>query len=155
MPRRLTLPEIEALAARPGARRIAVENVLISIPLNIPHEYQLVNIGIDARSYSWNSQTVRAIEDGLNMMYGPKGDHCPNCSTGYIDFTCPAHPKLRRYGKNIFYRGLFFAGPGLECECAVALLFHRCPVDGKTYRLGREIPDPNAGPTGVPPEEIA
>jgi hypothetical protein len=72
------------------------------------------------------------------------GDYCPNCSTGHIDFTCPNHPELRWHGKNIYGRGLYFAGhketrDGRECDCSGSLLVHVCPVDGKTYKDGKQV----------------
>ncbi len=101
-----------------------------------------------------NAVSGEPIEEG--------GDHCPNCPVGHITFTCPNHPNLRWFGKNIFNRSLFFDGmkPGhgrvdstghennlltaegrvaRECECSGSLLIHVCPVDGMYYKNGMKV----------------
>jgi len=63
--RKLELEEIEKFASRAGVKKIAVENFLMSMGDN-PINAQL-NLGIDTRLYSWNSQTVKAIQDGIRL----------------------------------------------------------------------------------------
>lgn len=58
-PRKLTDEELDELASRPGARRIAVENFLFS------------NLQLDTGLYHWNAATVCAIREGLSRAFKP------------------------------------------------------------------------------------
>lgn len=75
MSRKLTSEEIAKLASRKGVRAVAVENFLASTPIDGPHfpyGYQgnaEMNLKSDAASYKWNAPTVKAIRDGLRMMF--------------------------------------------------------------------------------------
>ncbi len=61
--RRMTSNEIEKFANRPGVRKIAVENFLMSMGDNI---YNAIgNVYLDAKSYEWNKETIRAILEGI------------------------------------------------------------------------------------------
>lgn len=75
--RRLSLQEIEAVivafdSPKTPVRRIAVENFLISAPLDLEIEYQKMNLHTDAEMYGWNPQTVAAISEGLLRMRQPE-----------------------------------------------------------------------------------
>ena len=61
--RQLTIPEINKLASRKNVKKIAVENFLMTMgnnPLTAS-----INMGYDANIYKWNSQTIKAIKDGI------------------------------------------------------------------------------------------
>jgi hypothetical protein len=67
---RLTAEQIELLASREDARRVAVENFLSTVdPLDGPGA-AFVNMRADARSYKWNESTVDAIRTGLVLIFG-------------------------------------------------------------------------------------
>ena len=70
MPRKLTLEEIEPLAARPGARKIAVENFLMTVHNNNQRQDALDNLLMDAKAYKWNWVTVDSIIKGINLAFG-------------------------------------------------------------------------------------
>ena len=61
--RTLTIQEIEEFASRPGVRRIAVENFLMTMGTD-PMAASM-NLDYDAGLYSWNNETIRAIKDGI------------------------------------------------------------------------------------------
>lgn len=63
--RRLTSEEITKLASRVGVKKIAVENFLMSMGEN--HSDARSNLSVDARSYKWNSATVKAIRAGIAL----------------------------------------------------------------------------------------
>jgi hypothetical protein len=69
MMKRLSAEEIEKFASRPGARRIAVENFLGSVPLEIGFDQNFLNLMKDAELYNWNASTVHAIRNGLKLMF--------------------------------------------------------------------------------------
>lgn len=72
MVKRLTESEINEildLKKFVNAKRIAVENFLISTPSDLSYSYALSNVMLDRNLYKWNAQTVNAIIKGLNMMY--------------------------------------------------------------------------------------
>lgn len=69
MAKRLTYHEIEELASRPGVKRIAVENFLSTLPLELPRAAQYGNLEMDARSYRWNQATQEAIAAGIERAY--------------------------------------------------------------------------------------
>lgn len=70
--RKLLSEEIEKLAARPKVKRIAVENFLCSLPLEIGWANNLKNLDTDAKIYRWTRQTHKAIKDGIAMAYRGK-----------------------------------------------------------------------------------
>lgn len=63
--RQLTLQEIEGLASRKGARRIAVENFLASMGADGADAYN--NLTYDAIVYRWNPATRKAIRNGIDI----------------------------------------------------------------------------------------
>ena len=65
----LSFNTIESLAKREKVRRIAVENFLGTANKSLPKESHLMNLQMDANMYKWNSQTVKAIKDGLEILY--------------------------------------------------------------------------------------
>lgn len=65
----LTIAEIEKFASRPGVRRVAVENFLITATNNKTLLYATLNLERDARMYNWNDETVAAIVDGLVQIF--------------------------------------------------------------------------------------
>ncbi len=67
---RLTNEQIEKLASRQGARRIAVENFLGTIDSMDGLGAVLCNMRADARSYNWNALTVEAIRRGIELLFG-------------------------------------------------------------------------------------
>lgn len=64
--RELTGAEIEALAARPKVRRIAVENFLGTLHGLTAMEATL-NLAQDTAAYKWNAPTVAAIRAGIRL----------------------------------------------------------------------------------------
>ena len=70
MLRSLTDVEIEALAALPGVRRVAVENFLGSLELCKTRWGAEINLQNDARAYRWNDATKRAILAGIVVAAG-------------------------------------------------------------------------------------
>ena len=70
MPRKLTLEEIAPLAARPCARKVAVENFLMTVHNNTNRQDALDNLLMDARAYRWNWITVDSIIKGINLAFG-------------------------------------------------------------------------------------
>jgi len=66
--RRLDIEEIEKLASKENVRRIAVENFLMS--MGGDNKIAILNLKLDAFSYGWNRQTVKAIEDGIVLASG-------------------------------------------------------------------------------------
>lgn len=61
----LTADVIEEYAARPGARRLAVENFLMTVHNNPTQHDALMNLSMDARLYGWSDETVKAIGYGI------------------------------------------------------------------------------------------
>lgn len=62
--------EIDALASRPGVRRLAVENFLST--LDHPGARlgdALANLVADAQAYRWDAATVEAIRDGIHRHF--------------------------------------------------------------------------------------
>lgn len=68
--RELTSAGINTLAARPGVRRIAVENFLGSMA-EYGERAAVGNLRADAASYRWNSATQSAIAAGIKMACKP------------------------------------------------------------------------------------
>jgi len=65
--RKLTIEEIEKLLRRKNVRQIAVENFLMTLTNNKDAGTARLNLGEDAGQYSWNHETVQAIEDGIRL----------------------------------------------------------------------------------------
>mgnify|MGYP001613409946 CR=1 FL=1 len=62
--------DIEKFASRPGVRRIAVENFLDSMPLELGMTANQLNCARDSVAYGWDGPTVTAILDGIWEAYG-------------------------------------------------------------------------------------
>jgi hypothetical protein len=56
--------KIVELAARPGVKRVVVENFLASLG-DLTYQEAVANCELDARSYRWNYATSGAIREGL------------------------------------------------------------------------------------------
>jgi hypothetical protein len=69
MKRELTSKEIETLASLEGARRIAVENFLGTLPGDTTREQDLANLAMDAKLYGWKLRTIDAIMKGVNLAH--------------------------------------------------------------------------------------
>ena len=66
--RNLTAQEIEALLQKyQGARRIAIENFLMTCANNMYAFEANNNLKRDTILYSWNKQTVLAIREGIQL----------------------------------------------------------------------------------------
>jgi len=65
----LTLNQIKSLSNRPKVNHEAVINFLFTISLNQTKPVALLNLGLDARLYFWNKETIKAIKDGINLHY--------------------------------------------------------------------------------------
>ena len=62
----LTIQEIEGILAKnPKSKRTAVENFLTT--MGDSKLTAMSNLGYDAKSYKWNTATVRAIAQGINL----------------------------------------------------------------------------------------
>jgi hypothetical protein len=70
--RELTGAEIEAFAARPGVKRVAVENFLMTVHCNGDVRAAQCNLESDEWSYGWNSPTVQAIRAGIELAFRRK-----------------------------------------------------------------------------------
>jgi len=72
--RELTIEEIkEIVVARPKARRLAVENFLITVHHNKDAATALANLEQDAKLYDWDFPTVEAICLGIAKAMTKKG----------------------------------------------------------------------------------
>jgi len=72
--RELTVEEIkEIVAARPKARRLAVENFLMTVHHNKDTATALANLERDAKLYDWDFATVEAIRLGITKAMTKKG----------------------------------------------------------------------------------
>jgi len=65
--RELTIEEIKKLAARPGVKKVAVENFLMTVHHNTAVHAALYNLAMDAKLYGWNRATVNAILAGIKL----------------------------------------------------------------------------------------
>lgn len=63
--RKLTPQEIEQFASRPGVKRIAVENFLMSVGGD--EWFDRMNLKSDTKLYNWNKATFDAISDGIEL----------------------------------------------------------------------------------------
>ena len=68
MMRKLTNKEIEEFANRPGAKKIAVEKFLMSMGEDLTNA--MGNLGLDAKSYKWNRETINAVLEGMLLAAG-------------------------------------------------------------------------------------
>lgn len=64
--RDLTGAEVEKFASLPKVKRIAVENFLSSLKGMSQYEAEM-NLAMDAKSYKWSRETVKAIKDGIKL----------------------------------------------------------------------------------------
>lgn len=72
----LTAARITELAAWEGAKTIAVQNFLGTLGppgAGMTEEEAIQNLILDARSYRWNTITVRAIEQGIRESFRNRG----------------------------------------------------------------------------------
>jgi len=60
---------IEQFAGRPGVKRMAVENFLMSLD-DLSEREAKQNLAQDARLYKWNKETKKAIRDGIKYYFG-------------------------------------------------------------------------------------
>jgi hypothetical protein len=67
--RTLSAIEIDEFASRRGAHRKDVESFLDTVGQPGTEESALLNLYYDARLYSWNISTVKAIEAGIRAAY--------------------------------------------------------------------------------------
>jgi hypothetical protein len=65
----LSAIEIEEFASRSGAHKRDVEYFLYTVGQPGTEEGALLNLFYDARLYSWNISTIRAIEAGIQSAY--------------------------------------------------------------------------------------
>lgn len=67
---KLSNEQLDLLVSRINVRSVAVENFLMSNPVNTSEDYldACTGLKMDARLYKWNAATVKAIRDGLDMM---------------------------------------------------------------------------------------
>ena len=68
MMRELTGKEIEEFANRHGAKKIAVENFLMSMGTDLT--IAMGNLGVDAKQYGWNQEIINAILEGMWLAAG-------------------------------------------------------------------------------------
>jgi hypothetical protein len=61
---KLNFARIEALASLPGVQRTAVENFLMTLE-DLTQEEALANLELDVILYRWNTETGRAIQQGI------------------------------------------------------------------------------------------
>jgi len=64
----LTRSEIQTLADRPGAKRVAVRNFLGTLE-GLTYEAALSNLELDTRLYRWEYPTKQAIRDGILLHF--------------------------------------------------------------------------------------
>ena len=67
--RELTSVEIDKLASKKGARRVAVENFLGTLDASIGYGGNMRNAWADRDSYQWKSPTIAAIESGIRKAF--------------------------------------------------------------------------------------
>ena len=65
----LSAIEIEKFASRRGVQKKDVEYFLFTVGQPGTEEGALLNLFYDARLYSWNISTIRAIEAGIKSAY--------------------------------------------------------------------------------------
>lgn len=68
MSKQLTNAQVESFASRKSVKRIAVENFLASLQ-DLSWAEALGNLELDAKLYKWDAQTVKAIRDGINVVF--------------------------------------------------------------------------------------
>jgi hypothetical protein len=61
---RLPFDRIESLASMPGVHRLSVENFLATLD-GLTQAEALANLEQDVRANGWNTQTGRAIQQGI------------------------------------------------------------------------------------------
>lgn len=65
----LSNERINQLSEKKNVKKIAVQNFLWTLSSDIPMEYTLENLNMDARLYKWNTATVNAIKTGIKEFY--------------------------------------------------------------------------------------
>ncbi|RLC34072.1 MAG: hypothetical protein DRZ76_03375 [Candidatus Nealsonbacteria bacterium] len=65
--KQLTLEEIKTFATRRNVRKIAVENFLLSLHNNETTRTAYQNLMRDAKMYRWNKETIKAIQEGIDL----------------------------------------------------------------------------------------
>lgn len=70
--RKLDLKEIQELASRPGIKKKAVENFLLTVHINTSEPAAYLNMIRDAEMYNWNMETQEAIYEGILLSSGKK-----------------------------------------------------------------------------------
>lgn len=60
---------IKKQASKQGVKRIAVENFLGTIDMNMSKMEHMANLSSDAADYKWNTATVGAIRTGIDEIY--------------------------------------------------------------------------------------
>lgn len=63
----LTPAQISALASRPKAKRLAVENFLMTVDVHPDLQSARANLDADAELYGWNAATVASIAMGIDL----------------------------------------------------------------------------------------
>jgi hypothetical protein len=67
MLKQLTLQQIAPLAARKGAKKVAVENFLMTVHFCETYQNAVGNLEMDTAAYKWNAATRSAISAGILM----------------------------------------------------------------------------------------
>lgn len=65
----LTKETIQELAARPGVKKVAVENFLGTLG-TMTLGNALDNLASDAQAYGWSAETIAAIFEGIHDHFG-------------------------------------------------------------------------------------
>lgn len=72
---KLTIAQIEHILSKKKyakAKRIAVENFLMTSTTRLAYPYAIMNLNYDRKVYNWNSQTYNAINEGVLLLYKNK-----------------------------------------------------------------------------------
>lgn len=72
----ITEEQIIELSSRPGVKRVAVENFLMSLN-DSTYQEMVGNCEMDAASYKWNTATVGAIREGILMHHSARNGGPP------------------------------------------------------------------------------
>ena len=73
--RTLSAIEIKEFASRRGAHKKDVEYFLYTVGQSGNEEGALLNLYYDARLYSWNISTIKAIEAGIQSAYAKEAEN--------------------------------------------------------------------------------
>ena len=80
----LSVNEIEKFSARRGVDKKVVEEFLDTIGQDGSEEHALLNLYYDARLFSWNISTVKAIEAGIRLVYSNEATDSEDIYDGMI-----------------------------------------------------------------------